>query len=312
MILNTGNRTDIPAFYSEWLMNRFREGYALSRNPYNPGLVTRYLLDPETIDGVIFCTKNPGPMLPHTGEIKDMGFRQYWHVTITPYGKEIETNVPPYREVIDSFKKMAAIVGPSCMAWRYDPILLLEPDYTEEKHLEYFAEMAGLLKDSTKTCVISFLDLYEKTRRNFPEGRTVPMEAQRRLAEAIAKICRENGMRLHTCCENAELAEYGIDTSGCMTGEVLERAWEIGLDVPASAKQARGPCSCILGGDIGAYNTCPHGCRYCYANYDRDAVRESRKQHDPASPLLIGHLLPTDKVTDALQKSWYDGQIAFL
>ena len=310
MILNTGNRTDIPAFYTEWLMNRFREGYALSRNPYNPGSVTRYLLDPKVVDGVVFCTKNPAPMLPHVAELSD--FRQFWHVTITPYGKEIEPHVPPYREVIDSFKKMAKIVGPSSMGWRYDPILLLDPDYTEEKHIAYFREMAGLLKDSTKVCVISFLDLYEKTRRNFPEGKTVPMESQRRLAKAMAGICRENGMRLYTCCEAEELSEYGVDTSGCMSARVLENAWDIRLTVPQQAMQARGPCQCILGGDIGAYNTCPHGCRYCYANYDRDAVLESRKRHDPASPLLIGHLLPTDKVTDAPQRLWADGQMSFL
>lgn len=42
MILNTGQRTDIPAFFPEWLANRIEEGFVLVRNPYNPSLVTRY------------------------------------------------------------------------------------------------------------------------------------------------------------------------------------------------------------------------------------------------------------------------------
>ena len=306
MIINTGQRTDIPAFYSEWFMNRIREGYVMVRNPFNPAQVTKYRLDPEVVDVLAFCTKNPGPMLKHLDEISC--FRQFWFVTITAYGRDIEENVPPKERVMDVFKRVSEKVGPKAMSWRYDPIFISEK-YPLDFHIDQFEKMAAGLDGYTDQVVVSFIDMYEKTKKNFPEARTVRRDEEEKLAEAIAAIGAEHGMTIRGCYERQELSRFGWNMDGCMTKEILEDAVGTGLDIPKK-KWARPECGCIMGNDVGAYNTCAHFCRYCYANYDKRAVRENMRKHDPSSPLLIGHLLPGDKVTEAKQTSWINDQIS--
>lgn len=305
MILNTGNRTDIPAYYSEWFFNRIQAGYVLVRNPYYPQQVTRYQLVPGLVDCICFCTKNPEPMLKRLGEIRD--FHQLWFVTITPYGREIEPHVPEKSKVIESFKRLSAIVGREAVVWRYDPIFISDR-YSVEFHCQAFARMAEALHEYTDSCIISFLDRYEKTKRNFPEGKEVSRKQQHALAKEFARIGQHTGLRIKTCCEGIEWEEYGIDTSGCMTKAVIEKAIKMPLDIMGNLPRARKECSCLLGNDIGAYNTCGHGCLYCYANYDKETVARSRKRHNPASPFLIGGHEPYDEVRDAIQEPFYSGQ----
>ena len=305
MIINTGQRTDIPAFYAKWFANRIKAGFVLVRNPYNPQMVTRYQLDPEVVDAICFCTKNPEPMLPYMQLLRPYG--QFWYVTITPYGKEIEPHVPEKKKVLETFRRISDIVGPDAMGWRYDPIFLSEK-YPAEKHLEAFEAMAVKLKGYTHTAVISFIDLYQKTKKNFPEAKEVRKEERLALGKAMIEIARDNDMTLRPCMEGDELEPFGADCSGCMTIPMYEKALGTKLKVPAF-KPAREGCACYLGADIGAYNSCGHMCRYCYANYDAESVRLNRLLHDPDSPLMIGHLEPEDKVHDALQKSWRDDQL---
>lgn len=148
MIIQTGMRTDIPAFYSEWFLNRIKEGYVMVRNPYNENQVTRYELNPEVVDLIGFCSKNPAPMIPHMDLLREYG--QYWFVTITPYGKEIEPNVPAWEKVVEDFKRLSEIVGIDSMGWRYDPIFLSDT-YTVQRHLKDFEAMAAGLSGYTKT-----------------------------------------------------------------------------------------------------------------------------------------------------------------
>ena len=305
MIINTGQRTDIPAFYADWFVNRLKAGFVLVRNPYNPRSVTRYRLSPEVVDLIGFCTKNPAPMLPHMDLLRLYG--QFWYVTITPYGKEIEPGVPDKREVLDSFRRLSDTVGPDRMGWRYDPVFI-SGDYPAERHIKAFEYMARTLSGYTRTAVISFVDLYEKTKRNFPEVRPVTAEQRLLLGKAFAEIAGQYGMTLRPCGEGDELAPFGADCSGCMTVAMYEQALGRRLKVPKTAP-ARKECACYLGGDIGAYNTCGHLCRYCYANYDAATVRKNLAAHDPESPLLIGHLEPGDQVHEAKQESWIDPQI---
>lgn len=307
MILNTGSRTDIPAYYSRWFYNRIREGYVCTRSPYNPGQVLRYRLDPEVVDILCFCTKNPQPMLPRLSELDR--FRQFWFVTLTPYGKDIEPNVPDKHAVLQSIRHLSEIVGSSAVGWRYDPIFITER-YSVEYHLHAFEEIATTLKGCVSSCVISFIDLYEKTSRNFPEVRAVPESQQYYLAERFARIGTENDIVIRSCCENPTLAQYGVDVSGCMTREVLEAATGCCLEVPRSKKSPRAQCNCLLGADIGMYNTCPHGCIYCYANYDRRTVEQNFRQHDPDSPFLIGGFHNGDRIIDVKQKSYIDWQMS--
>lgn len=304
MIINTGQRTDIPAFYSEWFCNRLREGFVLVRNPYNPQRVTRYRLTPDVVDLIGFCTKNPAPMLPHLDLLRPFG--QYWYVTVTPYGKEIEPHVPGKLQVLESFRRLSDAVGISRVGWRYDPILISE-SWPVERHVRAFEYMAKALSGYTQTAVISFIDLYEKTRRNFPEARAVSARDRLTLGRAMIDIGRRYGMTIRPCAEGNELAPFGADCSGCMTVAMYEQALGQRLKIPRTAP-ARKECACYLGGDIGAYNTCGHLCRYCYANYDAETVQSNMRCHDPASPLLIGSLRPEDQVYEAKQESWIDGQ----
>ena len=307
MIIQTGMRTDIPAFYPEWLENRIREGYVLVRNPYNPQQVTRYSLSPEVVDLITFCTKNPAPMLPRMSCLEPYG--QYWFVTITPYGKDIEPNVPDKQEVMESFRKLSDIVGVNRIGWRYDPIFIDEK-HSVEWHTEAFEKMCAFLEGYTKTCVISFIDIYKKVERNFPEARAVRIEDRLRLGRAIIEIGRAHGMTIKPCAEGNDLEPYGADCSGCMTVSTFETAIGGYLNVPKKAgNQRNGECACILGGDIGAYDTCGHLCRYCYANTDPSLVKENMRKHDPSSPFLIGGPMPDDKIHDAEQRSWIDRQM---
>ena len=306
MILNTGCRTDIPAYYSRWFYNRVKEGYVCTRNPYRPDQVLKYRLDPEVVDILCFCTKNPMPMLPRLAELNS--FRQFWFVTLTPYGKEIEPNVPDKSTVLESIRQLSAAVGSKAVGWRYDPIFITEK-YSVEYHLQAFDKMASELQNHVNSCVISFLDLYEKTKRNFPAARAVTEQEQKYLATQFAEIGAKYGIPIRTCCENVSLAQCGVDVSGCMTKAVLEAAADCHLTVPKKKKSPRAQCSCLLGADIGMYNTCPHGCIYCYANYDRRTVEQNVKLHDPDSPFLIGGFRKGDKIIEAQQESYIDRQI---
>ena len=181
MIINTGQRTDIPAFYSEWFVNRLKAGFVLVRNPYDSRSVTRYRLTPDVVDLIGFCTKSPAPMLPHMDLLRPFG--QYWFVTVTPYGKEIEPHVPNKLQVLDSFRRLSDIVGTDSMGWRYDPVFISDR-YPVDRHVKAFEYMAKTLSGYTQTAVISFIDLYEKTRRNFPEARAVTQEQRLTLGKA--------------------------------------------------------------------------------------------------------------------------------
>lgn len=307
MIIQTGMRTDISAFYSKWLVNRIREGFVLVRNPYNPMQVTRYSLSPEVVDLIVFCTKNPSPMLPHREILKPYG--QYWFVTITSYGKEIEPHVPEKEKVMNDFKRLSDLVGGDSVSWRYDPIFL-DDKYTAEWHLEKFGKMAAALSGYTKSCVISFIDIYKKVERNFPEAREVSPKDRILLGKELIRIAKQYGMVLKPCAEGEDLAPYGADCSGCMTAATFEAALHANLDVPKrKGNQRKGQCACLLGVDIGAYDTCEHLCKYCYANTDPLLVKENRKKHNPSSPFLLGEHLPGDVIHEAQQKSWIDGQM---
>ena len=305
MILHTGMRTDIPAFYPEWLANRIKEGYVLVRNPYNPLQVTRYQITPEVVDVMAFCTKNPAPFLPYMDLLN--GFGQYWHVTITPYGRDIEPKVPDKEVVMQDFICLSKRVGVQSIAWRYDPIFLSDI-YTVERHIRDFEEMAKTLEGYTTMCIISFIDLYKKVVRNFPEVKAVEKEDRIVIGKEFARIGKKYGITIKTCAEGNELEEFGVDCSGCMTVSVYEKAIGCSLNVP-KMKGARSECGCLLNGGIGAYNTCGHLCRYCYANYDAKTVIDNMKNHNPNSPLLIGELSPDDVVSDAKQASWKDKQL---
>ena len=307
MIIQTGMRTDIPAFYSKWFLNRIKEGYVLVRNPYNERQVTKYRLAPDVVDLIAFCTKNPAPMLPYMNVLKPYG--QYWFVTITPYGRDIEPNVPDKERVMDDFKKLSDIVGVDSMGWRYDPILV-DDKHSVEWHITEFEKMAENLCGYTKSCVISFIDIYKKVERNFRGVREVSKKDRITLGKEFIKIAEKFGMTIRPCAEGDELTRYGADCSGCMTVNTFETALHVHLNVPKrKTNQRNGQCACLLGVDIGAYDTCGHLCKYCYANSNTELVKANMKKHNPMSPFLLGESMPGDVIHEAKQESWVDHQL---
>lgn len=305
MIINTGMRTDIPAFYAQWFANRLREGYVYTRNPYYPAQVTKYILSPDVVDLIVFCTKNPEPMFRYMDMLKPYG--QYWFVTITPYGTDIEPNVPPKETVMADFQKLSRIVGADSMGWRYDPILVSDR-YTAERHLCEFKKMAETLAGYTHTCVISFIDLYKKVQTNFPQAKRVTKEERQTLGREFVRIAAKYDMTIRPCAEGTELSAYGADCSGCMTLHTFETALRKKLHPPKIISQ-RAECACLLGKDIGQYDTCAHLCKYCYANANADAVKRNMRMHRPDSPFLVGEPQPGDVIHEAEQKRWQDDQM---
>ena len=172
MILNTGTRTDIPAFYSKWFLNRIDEGFVISKNPYNNQMY-KYNFDPKTVDVICFCSKNPKPMVKDLDRLSD--YRQFWFTTINPYDNDIEVNVPSYKKVMKTFKELSEIVGINGVSWRYDPIFITEK-YSLDFHIDKFEEIASELYQYTSDCTISFIYLYQKVLRNFPEASEVTTE----------------------------------------------------------------------------------------------------------------------------------------
>ena len=308
VIINTGQRTDIPAFYAAWFANRLREGYVCVRNPYNPNQVSRYRLDPSVVDVIGFCTKNPAPMFPYMELLKNYG--QYWFVTITPYGRDIEPNVPDKHGLLEAFKKLSELVCVDGIGWRYDPIFLSQR-YTIDYHLRAFETIASALESYTKTVVISFIDLYPKVRRNFPEAREVNAEERLILGKAMIEIASSLGMIVKPCAEGNELAAYGAECGGCMRISDYEKAIGRRLNVP-KRKGARAECACYIACDIGAYNTCKHLCKYCYANAEPAEVLAQSRRNDPKSPILIGGYMAGDQVHDVPQRSWINEQISLI
>ena len=304
MILNTGGRTDTVQYYTDWLLQRFSEGYVLTRNPMFPSKVIRYELTPDKVDCVVFCSKNYKPILPRLHEITDR-FHTYFHYTITAYGRDIEPGVPSIEESMETLKALSRLVGKQRIAWRYDPVLLTK-EYTIGRHLETFERMAGELAPYIDRCIFSFVEMYKKLEVNMPELIPLSCQDMESLAQGLGSIAQKYGISIQTCGTNGDYTRYGIHASGCMTLDILGKANGITFR-SRKHKGTRQGCHCIESRDIGAYDTCLNGCKYCYANKSPQKAFENRQYHDPASPLLLGHVKPEDIILQGAQKSFLKG-----
>ena len=308
MLIFASGRTDIPAFYSEWFMNRVRAGFVDVRNPYYGEQVTRYKLTKDVVDCLVFCTKNPAPMIPYLEELKSLGLGLYFFVTITPYEKDIEPNVSEKGTVMDSFCELSRILGKDRVCWRYDPIFTDEK-YSVSFHIKAFRSMAEKLHEATDRCIISFIDLYQKTKKNFPGVKEVSESDQKFLASSLSRIAFENGIKIESCAEKLDLTSCGVEQGACVSREIIEKAADIHLLPKIGVSVLRKHCICLPTNDIGAYNSCPHLCKYCYANYDARLVAKNQAQHNPNSNFLLGESKETDILKTARQKSFRDEQL---
>lgn len=301
MLINISGRTDIVNHYSEWMFKRFEEGYVLSRNSLFTNSVRRYELTPDKVDCIIFGSKNFAPVLERIHEITER-FHTYFYYTITAYGKDVEPGVPDIETSIETFLKLSQIVGGNRVAWRYDPILLTK-NYTIETHFKTFEKIAERLAGNFDRCIFSFVEMYKKHEVNFPELIPFTEEDKDLIAEGIGRIAMKYGFILQTCGPEENYAGYGINTSGCVTLDILGKANNLEFR-NLKHKGFRKGCHCMESRDIGALNSCPNGCKYCYANKNAELPRENFRLHDPDSPLLIGYLKETDRLEPGAQKSF--------
>lgn len=300
MLINAGGRTDLVQYYTPWLLNRFREGYVLVRNPFYPQMVTRYELNPDTVDCVLFCSKNYEPILPDLHEITDR-FHIFFYYTITAYGKDIEPGVPSIEKSIETLIRLSEMVGKERVVWRYSPILLTEK-YTKKAVLDRFDWIAQRVSPHINRCIFEFVDMYQKLAVNMPELKPVSEADQDEMAEEMGRTAGKYGMVLQNCASEKDYSMYGIRPAGCIDLSVIGKANGIAFR-PVKPKGMRPHCHCAEAHDIGAYNTCPNGCRYCYATWDFAKARENYRRHDPSSPLLYGKLNKDDVVAQGRQKS---------
>lgn len=297
MIISASRRTDIPAFYSRWFFNRIKAGEVMVRNPMNPKQVSRISLDPGLVDAIVFWTRNPRPMLDHL-DLLDR-YPYYFLFTITSYGEDLEPGLPPGDDITATFMELSRRIGRERVVWRYDPILLTDR-IDENHHLRHFTAMAAKLAPYTKRCIISFLDMYNKCKRNLKGINIMDLEhhqtQQRRIGEMLAPVAKEKGIELTTCAEEIDFSDLGIGHGKCIDDRLIERISGNSLETRED-KHQRKTCRCVESIDIGAYNTCNHLCLYCYANTGTEAVRRNIALHDPSSPLMMGRLSGDEKIS---------------
>ncbi len=292
MILNVSGRTDIVAFYTPWFLNRLKDGFIDVRNPFYPKNVSRIYF--EDVDLILFCTKNPIPIIPY---LKDIDKKIVFHITLTPYKKDIEPFVPPKGDIIEAIKKISNIIGSENVYVRYDPILLNDR-YNIDYHIKAFDSMTKKLNGYVKHIIVSFIDEYKNVKKNekILKLKKLSKGDYKKIGINFSKSAKENNMTVQTCSEEENLSEYGFIKEDCMSAQ---QAFKLTgkTDFKKWASRNNKNCNCVAMVDIGAYNTCKHFCRYCYANFDEDKVNINYKNHNPESSLLIGEILSDDVIT---------------
>lgn len=306
MIVSASRRTDIPAFYSDWLLNRVLEGYVMVRNPMNIHSVGNISLDPSVVDCMVLWTKNPERLIPRL-HLLDR-YTYYFQFTITPYSQQLEPNIPNKQKIIELFQLLSRKIGQERIIWRYDPIILTE-QMNINFHREAFYRMAQGLRGYTHKCVISFLDLYKKCQRNLLgiPLKQITMPDILELTQITSEIARRCSIEVVTCAEDVDLTQYGVKQGKCIDDKLISELTGKTLLISKDEYQRR-ECGCAASIDIGAYNTCPHGCLYCYANFNSDMVKKNFSMHKPDSPLLLGGLGPRDKISVRKIKSCFEVQ----
>lgn len=295
MIVSVSRRTDIPAHYPDWFFKRLQEGFALARNPFNLRQVSRVNLSIDAVDCFVFWTKNPAPMLERLNGLKRYPY--YFQYTLNQYSKDIEPGLPSENMRVEAFQRLVDRIGPERVVWRYDPVFLNDI-YTVEYHAEAFEKLAAKLHGYTQKCIVSFLDNYAKIKKRITAlGITAPNDGQKvKILRSFSAAAKKNGMRLESCAEKTDFSPYGVYPGKCIDHELISSITGKEIAYKKDPNQ-RKECGCVASVDIGAYDTCPTGCIYCYASNTKASVRNN-KACDLYSPLLCGTLLPGDVVKD--------------
>jgi hypothetical protein len=304
VIVSASRRTDIPAHYASWLLNRLRAGWCAVPNPFNARLVTRIPLTPDQARAIVFWTRDPRPLLPALPDIAGMGHRVLVQFTLLEYPRALHPGMPPLEDRLEAFKRLSSLIGPERVLWRYDPILFT-PQTPPAYHLSAFAFLCRALAGHTRRVTVSLMEPYRKTLARLARAR-MPLlapgdfelaSALRRMAETACSF----GITPQSCSDDAGLDTLGFAPGACIDAPLLNSLFALGLDA-AKDQHQRPACRCAPSRDIGMYHSCPAGCAYCYATSDFARARASLAKHDPASPSLLGWREPA-----AGQGNLFDG-----
>jgi hypothetical protein len=288
MIISVSRRTDIPAFYHEWFYNRLAAGFALTRNPMNPAQIRRVELNPEEVDCFVFWSKNPRPFMQNLKRLNS--YKCYFQFTLTPYDHDLEPGLPEKNDLIETFRALSAEIGAEKIVWRYDPIIFTSR-YDLQYHAERFDWLCSQLGGFTERCIISFYDHYNFIRRNLNGIDILPADSARirEIARIFAETAGKHGLTIESCAESENLEEFGIAHGRCIDDRLINRI--CGRDLHLKRDHGQRPlCGCVKSVDIGAYSTCLHGCRYCYAARQGLTASQITSRHDPTAPFLVCNL----------------------
>lgn len=311
MILSVSRRTDIPAFYSDWFINRIRAGYCTVQNPFNHNQISKVSMKPEDIDVIVFWSRNPSPLIRYLQQLDDIGFRYYFQFTIMNNPRELDPNSPSTHSAINIFKKLSERIGPQRIIWRYDPIVF--SNLTGIKyHLESYKLIASQLKGYTKLSIISIVDIYKKTQKRIKQLQMQGVEISQYLGEQdeeftllmenIVQIAASFNFEIHSCSEVINLTQYGIKPGKCIDDQYINKVFGISVTKKKDPNQ-RAECGCVVSKDIGMYDTCIYGCQYCYATSSLDLAKINHEHHNPNSPSLLGWHEPT------IENKYYQGNL---
>lgn len=312
MIISASRRTDIPAFYSKWFMNRVREGFFYRVNPFNSNQVSGFSLKPEHVDAICFWTKDPKQLMQHLDELDQLGLNYYFQFTLNSYSKEFEANIPPLDLRIETFQQLADTIGSKRVVWRYDPVILTSATDIAW-HLQQVESIARQLESSTKRLVFSFYDFYGKGRGRLHAAlestdiilKDITRHENRSELDAIVKgfkaIADRYQIEIFSCSEDFDLSAYGIAHGACIDGKLIQDLFGGNPSVKKDKNQ-RETCGCVESADMGIYNTCQFRCSYCYANYNEGVIDKNVKKHDVNGPAMLGQHDRTIEIQDSLQK----------
>jgi Domain of unknown function (DUF1848) len=303
MIISASYKTDIPTFYGEWFMNRLEAGYCKMVNPYNQH-ISSIDLSPEKVDGFVFWTKNIGPFLKYLPEVQKRGYPFIVQHTINGYPPQLEFRVIDYLSATENMKRLSGEYGPGVAIWRYDPIIVssLTP---LDWHRHNFERLTTVLEGTTDEVVVSFAQIYKKTKRNmdwaakefgftWDEHKAVTDERIRDFIAELALISQSHAMQLRVCSQKALLSPGIVEEARCVDADRIEKLAHRPIHNKSKQRGNRKECGCFASKDIGEYDTCPHGCIYCYAVQNRDLALQRYKSHNPKSEFLFS---PKDHIS---------------
>ncbi len=297
MIISASRRTDIPAFYAKWFINRIRTGYCTVPNPYNREQFTRVSLQPEDVDVIVFWTRNPQPLIPYLKELDRLGYLYYFQFTVLNNPHLIDARVPSLSDSLKIFKNLSRLIGPERVVWRYDPIVISNITGIEF-HISAYKNIAEVLKNFTQRSVVSLLDIYPKLNRRFKtlkdhgvdivDYNKKPDKHFDKLLYTLADVAGQNKMEIVSCAEEPDLNKYNIQPGKCIDDDYINRVFGINVTKKKDSTQ-RKACGCVVSKDIGAYNTCLFGCQYCYATSSFEKAKTLHKNHNPDSTSMVNY-----------------------